>query len=1108
VAMKNRDLAAPPPSQSGSRSNPQAKSAVFACNGEYWTIGYGDLTFSLRDVKGLSYVKRLLQHPGQEFHVLDLLTGPGALFADDTSSSDKASVLRRSDVKIGGLGDSGEMLDAQAKREYQRKLRDLAEDLEELRERSDSERADAVQAEIDFLKTEIARAVGLGGRDRRAGSTAERARLNVTRAIKSALQKIFEHHQALGELLEGSIRTGSFCSYAADPAFSIKWQFSQDGTPQPLAPAATEPFLFRRDTGFIGASSGVTAFVGRETERASLLLLLDQVTRGEGRVAMLAGRAGVGKTRMATETSGAAAERGFLTFRGNCYDRDDAVPFIPVVEILENAFARASSPEAFRQALGDNAAEIARLVPQLRRTFNDIPPPLEISPEQSRRVLFNAVTEFLVRATANSPVLLILEDLHWADEGTLSLLTHVAHSISKLPVMIVGTFRDNELDSAGPLAKTLDQFTRLHLLERVNLYGLSRNAVSEMIHILSGQQPPSSLVEAIYSGTGGNPFFVEELYKHLKEHGRLSDPKGEFRSSFQLDNSDVPQSLRLVIERNLAGLTDETRKILQTAAIIGGSFTFGLLEASTNAATDPLLDCVEEAEKTGIISSTLDYPEALFRFSHELIRQTVLSEISAPRRQRLHLSVAEAIERIGDGALEDHANDLAHHLWQAGKNSNTDKTVRYLTIAAKRALVQSAYEAALRHLQNALHLIANSPESKERSHQELGLRIDHGLALLAVNGWYIPEVGNTYKRARELCQELALAGDPRLFSVVFGLWMHHLVRGEHRDARYFAEECRQLAGRLGDDKLTLYAAWALGCSQHFMGELAAAHETYEIAIRSQNLESHAGLFGFGQDPLMSCLYYDAVTLWILGRLDGSRERERQAEALARKLGHPFTLTWYLDNDAMFCQLRHDFSSADARIAESFPICEEYGLAHHLIILRGLQAMSLVGQGKMAVPLPAVTPDQKLVPAGHDLYQPWARGTLAEALARQGNPSKAVVAIDHVLELVERIEERFFEAELHRIKGEAILIESEKETDDVAGRQARAERSFRDAIAIANRQEAQMFKLRASISLSRLQIKKGHKAAAAETLRGVCNSFGEGLESADLTEARNLLLTLA
>jgi len=183
---------------------------------------------------------------------------------------------------------------------------------------------------------------------------------------------------------------------------------------------------------------------------------------------MIGGAPGVGKTRIAGELGAEASLRGCLVLVGSCYDREDSVPFIPFIEILEGAHALAPSPQSFREMLGKDAAEIARLLPQLRRLFPDLPPPLQVPAEQSRRVLFNAVLELLARIGATRPVLLLLEDLHWADEGTLSLFNHLAQAVPKLPMTVVGTYRDNELEPGGLLAKTLDELIRLRLVERMS----------------------------------------------------------------------------------------------------------------------------------------------------------------------------------------------------------------------------------------------------------------------------------------------------------------------------------------------------------------------------------------------------------------------------------------------------------------------------------------------------------------------------------------------------------------------------------------------------------------------------------------------------------------
>jgi hypothetical protein len=312
-------------SESGLRGTPPAQTGILARNGEYWTVGFSGTRFSLRDVKGLSYIQRLLQHPGEEFHALDLLSGPGALANTESANPDNASLPVG--VNIGGPGDAGEMLDAKAKQDYRRRLLELREELEDLRERGDHERAAKVESEIDFLVQEIARAVGLGGRDRRAGSAAERARLSVTRAIKAALQKISEHHTSLGDVLGHSVRTGLFCCYVADPRVPISWRFLLEDSKPSVEAEATKPFLLRSETRLLYTVADRTAFVGREAELSLLRRNLEQAFRGRGRVVTIAGAPGVGKSRIAREVGTEAFQRGFSVLVGNCYDLEDSVPF-------------------------------------------------------------------------------------------------------------------------------------------------------------------------------------------------------------------------------------------------------------------------------------------------------------------------------------------------------------------------------------------------------------------------------------------------------------------------------------------------------------------------------------------------------------------------------------------------------------------------------------------------------------------------------------------------------------------------------------------------------------------------------------------------------------
>lgn len=327
--------------------------------------------------------------------------------------------------------------------------------------------------------------------------------------------------------------------------------------------------------------------------------------------------------------------------------------------MLEHS-ARAVPASAFRDALGDAAPEVAKLVPELRRMFPDIPPPIELPPEQQRRYLFNSFLEFIERGCRLTPHAVLLDDLHWADEPTLLLLQHLAQRLPQIPMLVLGTYRDVELDVDRPFAAMLETLTRQRLAQRIALRRLPEDHVRAMLAALSGQAPPPPLVRVVYDETEGNPFFVEEVFRHLAEEGKLFDDGGRWRADVRIDELDVPEGVRLVIGRRLKRLRDETRRMLTTAALVGRSFDLGLLEAISEQRGDALLGTLEEAEEAHIIRSE-GGREAKWTFAHEMIRQTLVSKLSLPRRQRVHLLIAETIEQVYASALDRRVGDLAHH---------------------------------------------------------------------------------------------------------------------------------------------------------------------------------------------------------------------------------------------------------------------------------------------------------------------------------------------------------------------------------------------------------------------------------------------------------------
>ena len=1068
--------------------------------GEYWTVGYGDARFSLKDVKGLSYIHRLLQHPGEEFHALDLLDrpGPGAAVR-----ADEASLLRETGVGIGGLGDAGEMLDSRAKQEYKRRLLDLREKLSDLRERGDSDRAAEVESEIDILTREIARAVGLGGRDRRAGSAAERARLNVTRAIKAALQKISEHNHELGELLDRTIKTGSFCSYVADPRLSISWQLAAEGAKPSFDAESTAPLSLEDNTSLLRSLVSRTTFVGRTEEYAALRRFLDQAVAGDARVVMLGGPPGVGKTRMATEIGAEASAKGYLILAGNCYDRADAVPFIPIIEILDDLLARASTPEAFRHALGDDAAEVARLMPQLRRMFPDIPPGSETTLEQSRHVLFNAIAKVLARAAANRTVLVILEDLHWADEGTLSLLTHVARSVRNLPVMFIGTFRDYELRSNGPLAQTIDECTRLHLLERVNLHGLSAASVADMIRTWSGQEPPPSLVDAIYSRTEGNPFFVEESYKHLKEQGRLFDSSGKFHTSFKADDLEVPPSVRLIIGRRLARLTDETKKRLDTAAVIGRAFTFALFEASTEADADLLLDSLEEAEAAGVVSSSLEHREAFFQFSHELIQKVVLRALSGARRQRLHLRIADAFERVYKGSLEDKINDLAYHLWHAGSLADPARTVQCLTRAAKRAQAQSAYETALSHIHNALERARELEPSAARDEQELDLYLEYLRVVRLTNRWTTSEAGAIYARARELCERSGQSS--KMCEILQGSASFHLGRGELALAQDYAQRIVEVSHSTSQPKFAVAGNYILGFALCCLGDLVSAHSHLAQAVRLAD-SMPAPLSG-GRAKI-STLAIDALVLWMLGYPDQAEASATKGVREAQEAQNKAAETFARIQLHVVVMLRREFTRALEIAVRALGIATEKQLEWYRTSTSwSMEACRVLGCAERSIDRAQKTFDAYFASEAK-LYKPYIYTVLAECCGVVGQIEEGISRVEQAISAMRETNERMSEPETWRVKASLLLRLADTTTDRAQALREEGERCLRTAISTAQSQASKSWELRAAVDLGHLLKKSRREAEAASIVRPVYSWFTEGFDTPDLARARALLEELS
>ncbi|MGQ0736577.1 MAG: ATP-binding protein [Acidobacteriota bacterium] len=309
----------------------------------------------------------------------------------------------------------------------------------------------------------------------------------------------------------------------------------------------------------------------------------------------------------------AARQRGCLCLTGHCYEMEGAPPFVPFVEMTEQVVRLL--PQALRAAVGDLAPEIAAMVPSLRRSYSDIPPLPEVPADQQRRLIFGAFLEYVQRATQKSPGVFLLDDLHWADEPTLQLLQHLAPHLASMRLLIVGTYRDVELDVKRPFAKTLEPLVRQRLATRIALRRLQESSVHELLAKMSGSAPPSGLSKAVFLETEGNPFFVEEVYQHLSEEGKLFDASGAWKADLRVDTIEVPEGVRLVIGRRLDRLGEQARKVLTAAAVVGRTFPLDVLQACVDLSEDEVLEAIEEAERAQLVAADTHHRTARYGFA-------------------------------------------------------------------------------------------------------------------------------------------------------------------------------------------------------------------------------------------------------------------------------------------------------------------------------------------------------------------------------------------------------------------------------------------------------------------------------------------------------------
>jgi tetratricopeptide (TPR) repeat protein len=451
--------------------------------------------------------------------------------------------------------------------------------------------------------------------------------------------------------------------------------------------------------------------VGRTTELAEARELWQRARQGRGHAVLLSGEPGAGKTRLAREITIQAAVDGAVVLTGGCYEYEATTPYLPFVEAFRRWVREEQNDDKLRETLGDSAPQLAKLAPEIETRLGPFPQPPQLAPHEERLLFFDAVAQVFCNIARRQSLLFYADDLHWADRGTLWLLGHLLRRLQDERVLIVGAYRETELDRAHPLAKSLVDWNRERLSTRIVLRRFNSEETSDQLGALLGENVSGEFAVAVHRETEGNPFFVEEVLKALVERGSVRRESGRWKRC-DMDDLVIPQSVKEAIGNRLDRVSQECNELLRLGSILGKVFTFHELAAAAEQSEDALLDALDEATGAQLIVSASGES---FSFTHDKIREVLYEELNPIRRRRLHRHVAEALEQHREKFCCG-AEKLAHHYIQAGDHERGLHYAKEAAAEAQRVFAFdeaiAAYERAL-DCAEALGLVAEQLEQQE-----------------------------------------------------------------------------------------------------------------------------------------------------------------------------------------------------------------------------------------------------------------------------------------------------------------------------------------------------------------------------------------------------------
>jgi class 3 adenylate cyclase/tetratricopeptide (TPR) repeat protein len=842
---------------------------------------------------------------------------------------------------------------------------------------------------------------------------------------------------------------------------------------------------------FEALRSQVASLVGREEELDLLLRRWRQAKAGEGRVVLVSGEPGIGKSRLTAALSQAIESDPHTRLRYFCSPHHQDSALYPFIIQLERAagFARDDTVEEKLGklrgllALGAHGTDEIELLAELLSLPNSAAD-LNLSPQRKRQRLFEALLHQLESLARGRPVLMVSEDAHWIDPSSRELLDLTFDRVSGLNVLLVVTFRP-EFQHAWGGQPHVSILALNRLAERDGIALVERLAGNDgLTHEIVGE---------IVARADGVPLFVEELTKAVLESADRDNRGAAVLAASPLPNQAIPATLHASLIARLDRLGPVAKEVAQIGAVIGREFSYELIHPVAQRPESDLETALHHLATAGLLFCRGTPPHSSYLFKHALVQDAAYSTLLRARRQELHARVAALLEQHFVDLVERQPELLAHHLTAAG---DTERAVDQWLKAGRYAAERPAHLEAIRHFDRGLSALAALSEGSARDGREIELQLARGLSVLTTEGFASPRASEIYGRARDLAERRA---DRRqLFMAVFGLWQTANGRGGMVECRKYSDHLQQLTADDANEELRLQAhhsAWTTGL---FSGVPAAAHEHCGLLRRLYDPERHRHhrlLYG-GHDPGVCARYMGAQAYWLLGQPDTGLAMGGEALALAERIAHPFSLGTALVMNAMLHLDRDEPEAALQRIeaAEALAAEQKIGLAIEPQILRGAVMTAQRASAEAVACL-----RDALALRRPPRLRPYGLARLGEALVQQGDYAAALTAVRESLADQERTGQRRWEADLCRLKGLVLLHKNSLDE---------AQAALEEALHIARRQQSKSYELRAATSLARLWGEQGRRAEARYLLAPIYGWFTEGFGTADLKEAQALLDQLA